>query len=137
MAEVEISAVSKAFKGAQAISDLSLTVGDGEFVALLGPTGAGKTTTLRLVAGLEIPDSGSIRIDGRDVTEQVKRPGEECVGDGADGQFSHTHQVPSPTGRVRVAPAPAAVVSASSEIRTSPVADSGARTRDTWWPRTS
>jgi multiple sugar transport system ATP-binding protein len=68
MAEVEIRAVSKAFKGAQAISDLSLTVGDGEFVALLGPTGAGKTTTLRLVAGLEMPDSGSIRIDGRDVT---------------------------------------------------------------------
>ena len=68
MAEVEIRAVSKAFKGAPAISDLSLTVGDSEFVALLGPTGAGKTTTLRLVAGLEMPDSGSIRIDGRDVT---------------------------------------------------------------------
>src|SRR3981189_1845819 len=68
MAEVEIRAVSKAFKGAQAISDLSLKIGDGEFVALLGPTGAGKTTTLRLVAGLEMPDSGSIRIDGRDVT---------------------------------------------------------------------
>src|SRR3982075_3129957 len=68
MAEVEIRAVSKAFKAAQAITELSLTVGDGEFVALLGPTGAGKTTTLRLVAGLEIPDRGSIRIDGRDVT---------------------------------------------------------------------
>src|ERR1700745_2792841 len=68
MAEVEIRAVSKAFKGTSAVSDLSLTVGDGEFVALLGPTGAGKTTTLRLVAGLETPDSGSIRIDGRDVT---------------------------------------------------------------------
>ena len=68
MAEVEIRAVSKAFKGTQAISDLSLKVADGEFVALLGPTGAGKTTTLRLVAGLEMPDSGSIRIDGRDVT---------------------------------------------------------------------
>src|ERR1700688_4848398 len=68
MAEVEIRAVSKAFKGASAVSDLSLTVGDGEFVALLGPTGAGKTTTLRLVAGLEMPDRGSIRIAGRDVT---------------------------------------------------------------------
>ena len=68
MAEVEIRAVSKAFKKAQAVSDLSLTVGDGEFVALLGPTGAGKTTTLRLIAGLEMPDRGSIRIDGRDVT---------------------------------------------------------------------
>ena len=68
MAKVEIRAVSKAFNKAQAVSDLSLTVGDGEFVALLGPTGAGKTTTLRLIAGLEMPDSGTIRIDGRDVT---------------------------------------------------------------------
>ncbi len=68
MAEVEIRAVSKAFKKTQAVSDLSLTVGDGEFVALLGPTGAGKTTTLRLIAGLEMPDHGSIRIGGRDVT---------------------------------------------------------------------
>jgi multiple sugar transport system ATP-binding protein len=73
MAKVEIKAVSKtfnkkAFNQTPAVSDLSLTIGDGEFVALLGPTGAGKTTTLRLVAGLELPDSGSIRIDGRDVT---------------------------------------------------------------------
>src|ERR1700704_1573531 len=64
MAKVEIRAVSKAFNKAQAVSNLSLTVGDSEFVALLGPTGAGKTTTLRLIAGLEMPDSGSIRIDG-------------------------------------------------------------------------
>lgn len=68
MAEVEINAVSKAFGKTQAVSDLSLRIGDGEFVALLGPTGAGKTTALRLIAGLEQPDSGSIRIDGRDVT---------------------------------------------------------------------
>ncbi|MDA9442666.1 ABC transporter ATP-binding protein [Bradyrhizobium sp. CCBAU 51745] len=68
MAEVEIVSVSKAFGKTQALRDLSLTVGDGEFVALLGPTGAGKTTALRLIAGLEQPDSGSIRIDGRDVT---------------------------------------------------------------------
>ena len=71
MAEVEIRAVSKAFKKTQAVSDLSLTVGDGEFVALLGPTGAGKTTTLRLIAGLEMPDRGSIRIGGRDVTRDA------------------------------------------------------------------
>jgi len=68
MAEVEIRAVSKAFDKRQAVSDLSLTVADGEFVALLGPTGAGKTTALRLIAGLEMPDVGSIRIGGRDVT---------------------------------------------------------------------
>src|SRR5260370_36893541 len=68
MAEVEIRAVSKAFKKTQAVSDLSLTVGAGEVVALLGPTGAGKTTTLRLIAGLERPDHGSIRSSGRAVT---------------------------------------------------------------------
>jgi multiple sugar transport system ATP-binding protein len=71
MAEVEIKAVSKAFGPTQAVSDLSLTVADGEFVALLGPTGAGKTTTLRLIAGLEMPDRGSIRIGGRDVTDDA------------------------------------------------------------------
>lgn len=71
MAEVEIGAVSKAFGKTQAVVDLSLTIGDGELVALLGPTGAGKTTTLRLVAGLETPDSGSVRIGGRDVTRDA------------------------------------------------------------------
>jgi multiple sugar transport system ATP-binding protein len=71
MAEVEIRAVSKTFNRSRAVDDLSLTVRDGEFVALLGPTGAGKTTTLRLVAGLEAPDSGSIHIGGRDMTREA------------------------------------------------------------------
>ena len=70
MAEVVLEGVSKSFKTTQAISDLSLTIGDGEFVVLLGPTGAGKTTTLRLVAGLEKPESGRIAIGGRDVTRE-------------------------------------------------------------------
>src|SRR6476659_10905440 len=64
MAEVEIRAVSKAFKKTEAVSDLSLTVGDGEFVALLGPTGAGKTTTLRLIYGVEMPDRGWVWLAG-------------------------------------------------------------------------
>src|SRR5260370_23751683 len=68
MAEVEIRAVSKAFGKTPAVVDLSLTVEDGEFVALLGPTGAGKTTTLRLVAGLGTTERGAIGIGGRDVT---------------------------------------------------------------------
>jgi multiple sugar transport system ATP-binding protein len=69
MAEVVLSGVSKRFKDVEAVSDLSLTIGDGEFVVLLGPTGVGKTTTLRLIAGLERADSGRITIDGRDVTQ--------------------------------------------------------------------
>ena len=68
MAEVALEGVSKRFGATSAVSDLSLTVDDGAFVVLLGPTGAGKTTTLRLVAGLERPDAGRIRIGGQDVT---------------------------------------------------------------------
>jgi multiple sugar transport system ATP-binding protein len=68
MAEVILSGVSKRFGTVSAVSRLSLAVGDGEFVVLLGPTGAGKTTTLRLIAGLERPDEGSVVIAGRDVT---------------------------------------------------------------------
>jgi multiple sugar transport system ATP-binding protein len=77
MAEVEIKAVSKLFNRTPAVSELSLTIANGEFVALLGPTGAGKTTTLRLVAGLELPDRGSIWIGGRDVT--VEAPADRDV----------------------------------------------------------
>ena len=69
MAEVALDGVTKRFgddRGGR--RDLDLDIADGEFVVLLGPTGAGKTTTLRLVAGLERPDAGTIRIGGRDVT---------------------------------------------------------------------
>lgn len=68
MADVSLRGVSKAFGDTQAVEELTMNISDGEFVVLLGPTGAGKTTTLRLAAGLERPDSGSIIIDGRDVT---------------------------------------------------------------------
>lgn len=69
MAEIALKAVSKSFGSVQAVAELDLTVHDGEFVVLLGPTGAGKTTTLRLIAGLEKPEAGSVSIDGMDVTE--------------------------------------------------------------------
>ncbi|TCT10755.1 carbohydrate ABC transporter ATP-binding protein (CUT1 family) [Tepidamorphus gemmatus] len=68
MAEVRLEDVSKRFGATTAVEGLSLTVADGEFVVLLGPTGAGKTTTLRLVAGLEQADQGRILIGGEDVT---------------------------------------------------------------------
>ena len=68
MSEVALRAVSKHFDEVTAIDGLSLTVADGEFVVLLGPTGAGKTTTLRLVAGLEKADRGRVLIGGTDVT---------------------------------------------------------------------
>ena len=68
MANVALRQVSKRFGQIEAVRDLSLAINDGEFVVLLGPSGAGKTTTLRLITGLERPDAGSISIDGRDVT---------------------------------------------------------------------
>ena len=69
MAEVGLHGVSKSFGAAKAVVDMTLCVGNGEFVVLLGPTGAGKTTTLRLVAGLESADSGTVTIAGADVTK--------------------------------------------------------------------
>ena len=65
MARIRLDNVSKTFGAATALRDLDLDVADGEFFVLLGPTGAGKTTTLRLIAGLEKPTAGAILIDGR------------------------------------------------------------------------
>jgi multiple sugar transport system ATP-binding protein len=69
MSAIALEQVSKRFGEVQAVADLSLDLNDGEFFVLLGPSGAGKTTTLRLVAGLESPDSGRLRMDGHDVTD--------------------------------------------------------------------
>jgi multiple sugar transport system ATP-binding protein len=68
MADLQLIGISKRFDGTQAVQDLNLDVKSGEFIVLLGPSGAGKTTTLRLVAGLESPDNGSVLINGNDMT---------------------------------------------------------------------
>ncbi len=68
MAELRLEGVGKSFGAVAAVSALDLDVRSGELIVLLGPSGAGKTTTLRLVAGLERPDRGRVHIDGRDVT---------------------------------------------------------------------
>src|SRR5712671_2037486 len=60
--------ISKNYGATPAVADISLDVERGEFFGLLGPSGCGKTTTLRMIAGLEKPDSGSIEFDGRDIT---------------------------------------------------------------------
>jgi multiple sugar transport system ATP-binding protein len=69
MADLEIRGLTKIFPGGmRALDGLDLQIQDGEFFALLGPSGCGKTTLLRSIAGLETPNSGQIRIGGRDVT---------------------------------------------------------------------
>jgi len=64
VAAVELTGVSKRFGDVVAVDAVDLAIGDGEFFALLGPSGCGKTTTLRMIAGLELPTQGSLRIFG-------------------------------------------------------------------------
>ena len=69
MSAVEWRAASKRYGGRVALDALTLVIAAGERVALWGPSGCGKTTALRLLAGLEAPDTGAVRIDGRTVSE--------------------------------------------------------------------
>lgn len=70
MAKVELKNLSKSYdKKILALEDINLTIEDGQFFVLLGPSGAGKTTTLRCIAGLEKIDSGSVLFDNESVTE--------------------------------------------------------------------
>jgi multiple sugar transport system ATP-binding protein len=62
---ISLQNLTKAFADSVVVDDLSLEIGDGEFVVFLGPSGCGKTTTLRMIAGLEQPTAGDIRIDGQ------------------------------------------------------------------------
>ena len=64
MSNVELKGIAKTFRTVTALSDVCLTVKHGEFFVLLGPTGAGKTTALRVIAGLEKQDAGTVLFDG-------------------------------------------------------------------------
>ena len=67
-AGIALEGVSKRFGKHEAVRDVSLSIREGEFFSLLGPSGCGKTTTLRMIAGFEVPDSGRIYLQGDDVT---------------------------------------------------------------------
>ena len=71
MGTVEAHGLRKSFGEVQALDGVDLDVPDGSFFVVLGPSGAGKTTTLRAIAGLEKLDGGSVHLDGRDATNDT------------------------------------------------------------------
>jgi putative spermidine/putrescine transport system ATP-binding protein len=78
MAYLELQNISKTFGGAGAVVDFNLGVERGEFVSFLGPSGCGKTTTLRMIAGFELPTTGTVSLEGKDLT--TKPPNQRNVG---------------------------------------------------------
>ncbi len=78
MTFLEIENLQKKFAHSTAVEHFQLEVTRGEFVSLLGPSGCGKTTTLRIIAGFEMPSSGAIRLDGVDITRRP--PNQRNVG---------------------------------------------------------
>ena len=74
---IELRHITKTFEdGFVAVDDFNLTIQRGEFVTFLGPSGCGKTTTLRMIAGFELPSSGEILLNGCDISHMPpnKRP---------------------------------------------------------------
>jgi len=65
---LKLNAIQKSFDGTEVLKGIDLDIGRGEFITLLGASGCGKTTTLRIIAGLESPDKGSVLLEGKDIT---------------------------------------------------------------------
>ncbi|HET7716567.1 MAG TPA: ABC transporter ATP-binding protein [Bauldia sp.] len=78
MGFLDLEGVQKVYGQNTVVQNFNLSIARGEFVSFLGPSGCGKTTTLRMIAGFEVPTAGTIRIDGRDVTDL--KPNQRNVG---------------------------------------------------------
>jgi putative spermidine/putrescine transport system ATP-binding protein len=78
MTHLSLTNISKQFAKNTVVQDFNLNVDRGEFVSFLGPSGCGKTTTLRMIAGFEVPTSGTVTIDGKDITNRA--PNQRNVG---------------------------------------------------------
>ena len=68
---IVLSGVTKAFGENVVVNNIDLNIREGEFFSMLGPSGCGKTTTLRMIAGFEVPTIGSVTLAGEDVTQQT------------------------------------------------------------------
>lgn len=92
---LDITGLTKRFGSVAAADDIDVTVASGEAVGIVGPNGAGKTTLFNLIAGGLMPDAGSIRLDGRDVTRTP--PHERCI-----AGIGRSYQIPQPFGSLTV-----------------------------------
>jgi putative spermidine/putrescine transport system ATP-binding protein len=78
MTHLTLSNVSKEYSGTTVVQDFDLDIKKGEFVSFLGPSGCGKTTTLRMIAGFELPTTGKVTLDDMDITQKL--PNQRNVG---------------------------------------------------------
>ena len=83
---VVLNQITKSFGAAKVLHELDLEVHDGEFLVLLGASGSGKSTALRMIAGLESVTGGTISIDGRDVTNELPKNRNVAVIDDGGGR---------------------------------------------------
>ena len=90
---IEVRGLRKAFGSTVVCDQLDLDIPSGELVALLGPSGSGKTTLLRIIAGLEVPDAGSVLFHGEDTTNTDVR--ERHVGFVFQRSEEHTSELQS------------------------------------------
>lgn len=93
---LEVEALSVSFGGIRAVSRLSFSVERGEILGLIGPNGSGKSTCINLISGTCLPDSGSIRFEGRELTKHDR------IGDRVRLGIGRTFQTPKPFGNMTV-----------------------------------
>lgn len=70
---IEVSNISKSYDSLRVLDDVNLTIPDGKFISIVGPSGAGKTTLLQIIGSLERPDTGSVRFDGTEIVGMAEK----------------------------------------------------------------
>ena len=69
MSSLDLVGIQKSFGSVQILHDVSIALKDGEFLVLVGPSGCGKSTLMNIIAGLEEPKGGMLKLDGKDITQ--------------------------------------------------------------------